>query len=130
MAVSLNRPYGGLAAGAITAFPASTEAALIAQGIAANSAAAPSTGAYTTAEFAGRASIAAAGASVVITNPNVNANTKIWAAINQAAIDTTMTFVARIVPAAGSFTLVGNAAATAAVTIDWAIISCGQAPIQ
>ena len=130
MAVSLNRPYGGLAAGAITAFPASTEAALIAQGIAANSAAAPSTGAYTTAEFAGRAAIAAAASSVVITNPNVNANTKIWAAVNQVAADGTLLRVERIVPAAGSFTIFGTANATATTVIDWAIISCGQAPIQ
>lgn len=129
MTVLLNRPYGGLAAGAITAFPPSTEAALIAQGIAANSAAAPSTGAYTTAEFSGRAAIAAGASSVVITHPLINANSKIWACINQAAADGTLLRVERIVPAAGSFTIFGTANATATTVVDWAIISCGEAPI-
>lgn len=130
MAVSLNRPYGGLAAGAITAFPPSTETALIAQGLAATSAAAPSTGAYTTGEFAGRAAIGAAASSVVVTNPYVNAQSKIWAVVAQAAADGTLLRVERVVPAAGSFTIFGTANATATVIIDWAIVSCGEAPIQ
>jgi hypothetical protein len=130
MTVALIRPYGGLAAGAITAFPPSTEAALIAQGIATNSAAAPSTGAYTTGEFAGRAAIAAGASSVVVTNPNVTAASKIWAVVAQAAADGTLLRVERIVPAAGSFTIYGTANATATTVIDWAIVSCGEAPIQ
>lgn len=129
MAVSLLRPYGGIASGSVTAFPASTETAMIAQGIAASSAATPTTGAYTTSEFAGRAAIAAGASSVVITHPMVNANSKIWAVVAQAAADGTLLRVERTVPAAGSFTIYGTANATATTVIDWAIVSCGEAPV-
>ena len=129
MAVSLLRPYGGLAAGSVTAFPASTEAAMVAQGIAATSAATPTTGAYTTGEFAGRAAIAAGSSSVVVTNPNVNAQTKIYAVVAQAAADTTLLRVERILPAAGSFTIYGTANATATTVIDWSIVSLGETVI-
>jgi hypothetical protein len=59
---------------------------------------------------------------VVITNSLVNASSKIFSVIAQATADTTATFVARIVPAAGSFTIFVNAAATATVLLDWSII--------
>lgn len=129
MTVLLNRAYGSLAAGTVTALPASTEAALIAQGIATSSAAALTTGAYTTTEFSGRGSIPIGGTSLTITHPLVTASSKIWAVVAQAAADGTLLRVERIVPAAGSFTIHGTAAATAAVTVDWAIVSCGEAPI-
>jgi hypothetical protein len=58
----------------------------------------------------------------VITNAYCTPNSKIAAFLNQAVADTTATGVSRIVPAAGSFTLSLNAAATAAVVIDWAFI--------
>lgn len=121
--------YGSLAAASVVTLPASTEAALIAQNLAQNSAAALTTGAYSTTEFAGRAAIAAGASSVVITHPLVTASAKIWAVVNQAAADGTLLRVERIVPAAGSFTIFGTANATATTVIDWAIISCGEAPI-
>lgn len=130
MTVSLNRAYGAYPSGAIVTLPASTEASLIAQGIAVTSAAAPTTGAQSSNEFAGRAAIAAAASSVVVTNPFVNASSKIFAVVAQAAADVTLLRVERIVPAAGSFTIYGTANATATTVIDWGIISCGEAPIQ
>lgn len=128
--LSSAKGYGQFAAGSIVTLPASTEAALIAQGLATASAAANTTGAYSTSEFSGRAAIAAGAASVVITNPLVNASSKIWAVVAQAAADGTLLRVERIVPAAGSFTIYGTANATATTLIDWAIVSCGEAPIQ
>lgn len=122
MTVLLNRAYGAFPAGAIVTLPASTEAALIAQNIAQNSVATPTTGAYTSNEFQGRAVIAAGASSVVITNPNVNAGSKIFAVVAQAAADGTLLRVERIVPALGSFTIYGTANATAATVIDWSII--------
>lgn len=128
--LSSAKGYGQLAAGSVVTLPASTESALIAQGLATTSAATPTTGAYSTNEFSGRAAIAAAASSVVITNPFVNANSKIWAVVAQAAADGTLLRVERVVPAAGSFTIYGTANATATTVIDWAIVSCGEAPIQ
>lgn len=128
--LSSAKGYGQFAAGSIVTLPASTEAALIAQGLATTSAAAPTTGAYATNEYSGRAAIAAGASSVVITNPFVNANSKIYAVVAQAAADGTLLRVERILAAAGSFTIYGTANATATTVIDWAIVSCGEAPIQ
>lgn len=129
MTVLLNRPYGAHAAGAIVTLPASTEAAIIAQGIGTASASANTTGAQSSNEFSGRCAIAAAASSVVVTNPFVTAGSKIWACVAQAAADGTLLRVERIVPAAGSFTIFGTANATATTLIDWAILSCGESPI-
>lgn len=122
--------YGAYAAGSIVTLPKSTEDALVAQGRATVSVAAPTTGAQSSNEFAGRAAIAAGSSSVVVTNPFVNINSKIYAVVAQAAADGTLLRVERIVPAAGSFTIYGTANATATTVIDWSIISCGEAPIQ
>lgn len=127
MTVTLSRPYGQFASGTVTTLPASTEAALIAQGIATNGGTL-TTGAYTTNEFTGRASIAAAASSVVITHPSVQAGSVIMAVVSQAAADTTLLRVERVVAAAGSFTIYGTAAATAATTVSWAIVSLGSMP--
>lgn len=129
MTVLLSRAYGAYPSGAIVTLPASTEAALIAQGFATASVATLTTGAQSSNEFAGRAAIAIAASSVVVTNPFVNASSKVWACINQAAADGTLLRVERVVPAAGSFTIFGTANATAITIVDWAIISCGEAPI-
>lgn len=120
MTVTLSRPYGSLAAGAITTFNASTEAALIAQGIATNGGTL-TTGAYTTTELCGRASIAAGQSSVVITHPLVTATSVVYAVVAQAAADGTLLRVERVNPAAGSFTIFGTANATAATTVAWMI---------
>ena len=128
--LSSSRGYGAYAAGTIVTLPKSTEDALVAQGLATVSSAAPTTGAQSSNEFAGRAAIAAAATSVVVTNPFVNINSKIYAVVAQAAADVSLLRVERIVAAAGSFTIHGTAAATATTVIDWAIISCGEAPTQ
>lgn len=124
MAVLLNRAYAGFASGSTVEFSAELEAALIAQGLAsAGTLANIATGAQTSNTFTGTAQIAAAASSVVITNSNINANSKVWAVVSQAAADGTLLRVERVVPAAGLVTIYGTAAATATVTIDWAILN-------
>lgn len=124
MTVTLNRSYAGYPAGSVVELTTEVEAALIAQGLAATAlATAITTGAATANAYEGTVGIAAASASVVVTNSNVDANSKIWACVSQAAADGTLLRVERIVPAAGSFTIYGTAAATATTFIDWAIIN-------
>tara|TARA_R110000868_G_scaffold373429_1_gene637527 strand:+ start:119 stop:460 length:342 start_codon:yes stop_codon:yes gene_type:complete len=84
--------------------------------------AATTQGAVTTSLPAGRVTIAIGASSVVVTNSNVDVNSKIWACINQAAADGTLLRVERVVPGAGSFTIFGTANATAATVVDWAIL--------
>lgn len=128
MTVTLTQPYGSLASGTITELPASTETALIAQGRA-TTGGTLTTGAYTTTETSGTASIAAGASSVVITNANITASSKVFAVVAQAAADGTLLRVERVVPAAGSVTIHGTANATAATTIDWAILALGAFPV-
>lgn len=130
MTVSLNRSYGAYAAGQIVELPASTEAALIAQNLAASSSAVPVSGNITSNEFQGIVAIAIGALSVVVTNPNVNASSKVVAYIAQATADSTLTSIQRVVPANGSFTIYGNANATAAVVVEWAVTSTGLTPNQ
>ena len=130
MTVLLNAPYGNFASGSIVEFPASTETALIAQGIAATSASNPTSGAYTTNQSQGTVTVAIGASSVVVTNAMVTANSKVYAAVSQAAADGTLLRVERVVPAAGSFTIFGTANATAATVIDWAIIPAFGIPAQ
>ena len=126
MTVTLNRSYAGYASGTIVSLDTTTEAALIAQGLASSASTAASaptaTGAVTANTLQGRVSIAAGASSVVVTNSNVNVNSKIFAVVNQAAADGTLLRVERVVPAAGSFTIFGTANATATTVIDWVII--------
>jgi len=126
MTVTLNRSYAGYASGTIVSLDTTTEAALVAQGLAAvasSAASAPTaTGAVTANALQGRVSIAAGSSSVVVTNSLVNVNSKIFAVINQAAADGTLLRVERIAPAAGPFTIFGTANATATTVIDWVII--------
>lgn len=129
MTVLLSRPYGAYPSGATVTLPASTEAAIIAQNLGTASVAAVTTGAQSSNEMQGRVAIAAGASSVVVTNPFVTASSKISATVNQAAADGTLLRVERIVPAAGSFTIYGTAAATATTVIDWFIPAVGEAPI-
>jgi hypothetical protein len=126
MTVLLARPYGGYTAGQTVQVTTTIENALVAQGIGAvvstSAAAAVTNGALTTTLPAGRVTIAAGASSVVVTNATVDVNSKIYAVINQAAADGTLLRVERIVPGAGSFTIYGTANATAAVSIDWALL--------
>lgn len=123
MAVQLIRAYQGNVAGAIVELTSELEAALIAQGIATAAVVANiTTGAQTSNTWSGTAAIPAGSSSVVITNSNITANSKVWAVVSQAAADGTLLRVERIVPAAGSVTIYGTANATATTFIDWAII--------
>lgn len=70
----------------------------------------------------GRVAIAIAAASVVVTNNQIAANSVVLPIINQAATDATLTDIIRVQVAAGSVTITGNAAATAAVFVDFIVI--------
>ena len=128
MTVTLSRPYGVFAAGTVTTLPASTEAALIAQGIATNGGTL-TTGAITSTEFCGRVSIAAGQSSVVVTHPWVTASSVVIAVVAQSTADGTLLRVERVVPAAGSFTIFGTANATAATTIAWMVGPIAELPV-
>lgn len=120
--ILLSKAYGGYAAGTIAQFQTVTEAALIANGFGTTSAGPVTVGAVTTTQNAGRVGIAAAGTSVVVSNPSFTTESKFIAYLSNAAADTTATSVTRITPAAGSVTFTVNAATTAAVAIDWALV--------
>lgn len=128
MTVLLARSYAGFPAGATIQVPTTLENSItsssagIGSVVATTAAAAVTPGAYTTTLPTGRCTIAIGSSSVVVTNPLVDVNSKIWAVVNQAAADATLLRVERIVPAAGSFTIYGTANATAAISIDWAIL--------
>jgi hypothetical protein len=131
MTVLLGRAYAGYPAGATVELSTDAESALIAQGLAASALATTvTTGAQTCNVPAGTAAIAAGASSVVITNNLVDANSKIFAVVGQAAADGTLLRVERIVPAAGSFTIYGTANATATTYIDWAIINYNSSAVR
>lgn len=123
MTVLINKTYKGVPAGNIAQFVTSEETALKAQGLASTTALDVTAGAATQNSVQGRCAVAAAATSVVITNSQVDASTRIHAVISQAAADATALYVARVVPAAGSFTIYVNAAATADTFIDWVIVN-------
>ena len=128
MTVLLSRNYAGYLAATTVKLPTNIETALIAQNYATSAATASiSTGAVTANVSQGTAAIAAGASSVVITNSMVDANSKVWAAVAQAAADGTLLRVERVVSAAGSFTIFGTANATATTLIDWAVLGI---PIQ
>lgn len=120
--ILLTRAYGGYAAGTIVQLQTSTEAALIAQGLAATSAGPVTPGAVTTTQVAGRVGIAAAASTVVVTNAMFTTESKFVAFLSNAAADATSTFITRITPANGSVTFTLNANTTAAVSIDWMLL--------
>jgi len=70
----------------------------------------------------GRNAIAAGSNNIVITNAVCTATSTVFAVINQASADATLTQIVRVVPAAGSFTIYGNANATANTVVDWLIL--------
>lgn len=124
--VLLNRPYKGYLSGTIVQLSDQEESALIAQGLASTNAGPVTAGAYSTSALQGRVGIAAAGASVVITNSAFTLGSKFVAYLSNAAADATALYVTRITPAAGSVTITLNAAATAAVAVDWMLLSSNQ----
>lgn len=104
--VLLSRSYGGYPAGTIVQLSTSIEAALIAAGLASNSAGPVTPGNVTTIQPSGRCGIAAAGTQVVVSNPAFTAESKFIAVLSNAAADTTATSITRIVPAAGQVTFI------------------------
>ncbi len=124
MTVLLKNGYAGYLAGTTVMLPTNVEAALIAQGLASSASSANiTTGAVTANVVSGRAAIAAGASSVTITNNLVDANSKVFAVVAQAAADGTLLRVERVLCAAGSFTIYGTANATATTFVDWSIIS-------
>lgn len=67
----------------------------------------------------GRAAFAAAASTVVVTNSQVAANSTVLVSLGGS--DATLTSV-RVTPAAGSFTVTGNAAATGTTVFDYVVI--------
>ena len=120
--ILLLKSYAGYAAGTIVQLPTTVEAALVASGAASTSAGPVTPGAVSTTMPTGRVGIAAAGTSVVVSNPSFTTESKFSAWLSNAAADTTALYITRITPAAGSVTFTLNAAATAAVAIDWALL--------
>ena len=121
--ILLSKAYAGYASGTIVQLQTPVEAAMVAQGIATVSAGPVTPGAVTTTETQGRVGIAAAGTSVVVTNASFTAESKFAVFLsNSGAADGTATYVRAIVPAVGSVTFTLNAAATAAVSIDWMLL--------
>jgi len=120
--ILLLKSYAGYAAGTIVQMPTTVESALVASGAASTSAGPVTPGAVSTTMPTGRVGIAAAGTSVVVSNPSFTTESKFSAWLSNAAADTTALYITRITPAAGSVTFTLNAAATAAVAIDWALL--------
>ena len=119
--ILLSKSVAGYASGSTVQMTTNQEAALIVQGVATASAGPVTPGAVTTTAIQGRVGIAAAGTSVVISNPLFTAESKIYAVLSNAAADATAFGIARITPAAGTVTITLLAAATAAVAIDWSL---------
>ena len=117
-----SRGYAGYPVSTIVQLPTSVEAALVAQGLATTSAGPVTPGAVSTTMTGGRCGIAAAGTAVVVTNPLFTTESKFGVYLSNAAADTTAVSVTRITPANGSVTFTLNAAATAAVAVDWALL--------
>lgn len=121
--ILLSKSYQGYAAGTIVQLQTSTETALVAQGFASVSAGPVTPGNVSVAGTVqqGRVAAGVGAASVTVTHPSVTTESKVSAVVAQAAADGTFLRVERIVCAAGSFTIYGTAAATAATTIDWVL---------
>jgi len=127
--LSSSRGYAGYAPSTIVQLQTSEEASAIAQGLATTSAGPVTPGAVTTTKTSGRVGIAAAGTSVVVTNASFTTESKFVAYLSNAAADGTALRIDRITPAAGSVTFTVNAAATAAIAIDWALLLLsGESP--
>lgn len=124
MAVLLNKGYAGYLAGTTVELTTNIEASLIAQGLASAALVANVTTGNVTANISqGTAAIAIGASSVTITCDKVDAQSKVFAVVAQAAADTTLLRVERVVCANGSFTIYGTANATAVTLIDWAIVT-------
>lgn len=131
MTVQLNRAYGGYAAGTVAVFDKPTETALIAQGIAVDSTAAPSSGTQAPQSILqGRGTIPIGAANLVVNHPLCTPQSVVVAVVSQAAADGTLLRVERVVPGDKTFTIYGTAAATAATVVSWFLSNVtGQARV-
>jgi hypothetical protein len=77
-------------------------------------------GAATVNKPRGQAKVAVGEATLVITNSLVTAASVVFAVLQQ--VDATFTEILSVVPGAGSFTITGNAAATAATKVGWVVL--------
>lgn len=120
--ILLSRPYKGYAPGTVVSLATQEETSLISQGFGANSVGPVTPGNVATTASMGRLGVAAAVAAVVLTNPSITPESRFTAYLSNAAADGTATSVTRIVAGVGIATFNLNAAATAAVAIDWALL--------
>lgn len=79
-----------------------------------------SPGAATLNTYRGRSAFPADAGTVVITNSNVGVNSVIHATLQTT--DATLTSIVSVVPAAGSFTIRGNASAFATTNVCWNVV--------
>lgn len=121
--ILISKAYKGYLAQTIIQLATQEEAALVAQNFATVAAGPVTPGAVSPTTASGRVGIAAAGTSVVVSNPAFTTESKFLAYLSNAAADGTALYVTRITPANGSVTFTLNAAATAAVAIDWALLT-------
>lgn len=70
----------------------------------------------------GRVAIAAGASSVTVTNSQGVTGGSVFAIINQATADATLTQIVRVATGLGSFTIYGNANATANTVVDFIVI--------
>lgn len=77
-------------------------------------------GAATLNTYRGRSAFPADAGTVVITNSHVGVNSVIHATL--ASNDATLTGIVSVVPAAGSFTIRGNASAFATTNVCWSVV--------
>jgi hypothetical protein len=122
MAVRIIDGYLGHAPGTVQQYRSDTEAGLILSNRAVNASGPVTAGNQTTQQNQGRAAIAAGQSSVTISCPQIDVGSVVFACVNQAAADTTLTSIVRVVTAQGSVTLHGNAAATAVTQVMWALV--------
>ena len=121
--ILLIRPYDAYLAGTVVQLPTQLEASLVGQGIASFSAGPVTPGAVNAGgQSGGRIGIAAGGTSVVVASSLATNESKLYAFLSNAVADGTAVAITRITPAVGSFTINLNAAATAAVTVDWSFV--------
>lgn len=124
MAVLLNKGYVGYLQGTTVELPLDVEKTLIAQQLAQAAVRANITPGNVTANtYQGMCAIATGAASVVITCDKVVEQSVIMAVVSQATADGTLLRVERVVPANGSFTIYGTAAATAPTLVKWVVLS-------
>lgn len=117
--ILISRAYKGYVAGSVIQLSNQEEASLVAQGLASVSVGPVTPGAVSTTNNVGRVGIAAAGQSVVISNPLFTTESKFLVNLSNAAADATATYISRVIPANGSVTITLNAAATGVVAVDW-----------